>query len=114
MRSIALLAGIIGALAGATCQASLYTYQDGSGFLELAVSEETGDPYVTIYTTNPGTCQLITQGCALREDGLTCFTADGYPVEIKYGYNYKLKVTSVPAHLCDLYGSATGVYQLKH
>ena len=90
MKSIALMAGIICALAGATCQASLYTYQDGQGYLKL------------------------TEGCALSEDGLTCFTADGYPVVIKYGFNHTLKVTSVPAHLCGLYGTATGVYQLKH
>ncbi len=50
MKSIAILAGIICALVGATCQASLYTYQDGSGYLELSVSEETGDPFVTIRT----------------------------------------------------------------
>lgn len=114
MKLIAFVAGIICALAGTTCQASLYTYQDGQGYLKLSVSEETGDPVVTIRTSNPGTCELVTEGCALSEDGLTCFTADGYPVVIKYGFNHTLKVTSVPAHLCGLYGTATGVYQLKH
>ena len=114
MKLIAFVAGIICALAGATCQASLYNYQDGSGYLELSVSEETGDPFVTIRTSHPGSCELITESCALSEDGMTCFTADGYPMVIKYGFNHTLKVTSVPDHLCDLYGTATGIYQLKH
>ena len=96
--------------------ATIYTYTEGEGSLELEVSEETGDPFITIFTVNPNnghTCEFESQGCNLTDNGITCYTEDGSPVQIDYGPNNSLKVTEFPSELCGMNGNALGLYQLK-
>ena len=96
--------------------ATIYTYTEGEGSLELEVSEETGDPFITIFTVNPNnghTCEFESQGCNLTDNGITCYSEDGSPVQIDYGPNNSLKVTAFPSELCGMNGNALGLYQLK-
>lgn len=102
--------------AAAAANATIYTYTEGEGSLELEVSEETGDPFITIFTVNPNnghTCEFESQGCNLTDTGITCYSEDGAPVQIEYGPNDSLKVTEFPSELCGMNGNALGVYQLK-
>ncbi len=96
--------------------ATIYTYTEGEGQLELEISEESGDPFITIFTVNPNnghTCEFESQGCNLTDNGITCYTEDGSPVQIDYGPNNSLKVTEFPSELCGMNGNALGLYQLK-
>ncbi len=115
MKQATFAALLLSALAsgyGVTCHAATYDYTQAMGSLELELSEESGDPIVTIETVNPNngsTCSFESEGCRFDEDGLTCFSESGDLV-LKYRDDDLIEVTAEPDGMCGLNATMLGYY----